>query len=214
MYLRKVLVEFLGFASSNVNPCLFFKASWHVCVGAHIDDPLATGPDAGLEHFFLGLSEYFVVKQGSPFGIKPQVYLGREYIRLAPSKLVERPTKGYIERMLEIAGMEKCKPIGTCGEKLDLRLESDLEYVGEQKHHVYRSVVGKGQFVVRPLCQTGFALKELSRRLHHPRKCDYENMKKYYERYEIWVKPMRENDSVGKILLLLGKNPRRDARQY
>ena len=41
-----------------------------------------------------------------------------------------------------------------------------------------------------------------------------ESMKKSYEKYEIWVEPMRENGSVSKILLLLGQNPRWDARQY
>ena len=32
-------------------------------------------------------------------------------------------------------------------------------------------------------------------------------MKKYYEKYEIWVEPTRENDSVSRILLFSEKIP-------
>ncbi len=92
---------------------------------------------------------------------------------------MEAPSEGYVEGIVEMAGLKYCRSVTTPGTKTRNLTDADEAPVTREEHRLYRQIVGKGQFMVDRRPETLFAIKELGRHMHQPRSIDMEAMKRY-----------------------------------
>ena len=177
-FLIGILAEKLDFVKSAAQPTLLWNKHSNVKCAVHVDDPLATGDMTTVKNFFTALEDWLTVRMGAAIGaIKPSVYLGCRYWRYG-STFVEGPMEHYMDGIVETAGLETGKPATTPGVKDRSKNAESSEYIGPDRHQIYRSVVGKVQFIVPRRPDLMYANKELGWQLHAPRECDWTAMKR------------------------------------
>ena len=81
-------------------------------------------------------------------------------------------------------GIEDAKPAVLPGRKLDRSSAGNMELLSDKGKEIYASCVGSGIYLSQDRADVKFAVKELARRLHAPRRCDFQNLK-VFARY--WV---------------------------
>ena len=157
----------MSFRCCEILPSLYMHDETRIRMAAHIDDPMAIGVLQDVYNMYNALGNYVSVRVGEQFGPKPSKYLGLLYQKFG-SKFIEKPATGYIKEMTKTIGVDKCKPADTPGIRRDMKNEKpeDNQYAGPENHTIFRSGVGKGQFIKQTFPQTAFATKELSKVLH------------------------------------------------
>ena len=88
-----------------------------------------------------------------------------------------RPNDKHVENILQKLGMENAKPGVLPGRKLDLNTPGNMEPLSPTEKETYASCVGSGIYLSQDRADVKFAVKELARRLHAPRRCDFQNLK-------------------------------------
>ena len=88
-------------------------------------------------------------------------FLGRQRTHRGDNLLVS-PLKHYIEELLQIYNLDKCKPATTIGNSLKPTVE-DEEPLSQEEHSKYRTAVGKLQRLVGIRPDLAYAPKDLAR---------------------------------------------------
>lgn len=184
-FVTQILILKMGFATFPEMPTLFHHGTNETSVVIHIDDPLASSPERHAKIFWSTLGKWLEVKHYESIGgvDMPSVYLGSRLYKDGKS-FVEKPRDGYADSMVDImenAGhkIRESRYISTPGEKLNLSKEGAEDPLPPDYHTMYRSIVGKGQFILPRRGDPSFALKELGRRLAAPRWADWEAAESY-----------------------------------
>jgi hypothetical protein len=94
-------------------------------------------------------------------------FLGRQLTHRGDNLLVS-PLKHYIEELLQIYNLDKCKPATTTGNSQLKPTVEDEEPLSQEEHSKYRTAVGKLQRLVGTRPDLVYATKELARGLHSP----------------------------------------------
>ena len=113
-YLTELLVSKCGFEVCTLLPTLLRSDSAQVVMAIHVDDPLASRASENHVHrVFDTLAGWIATKVGQPMGSDvPTTYLGGRYWRTADT-IIEAPSEGYMESMVEIAGVRNGKTVVT-----------------------------------------------------------------------------------------------------
>jgi hypothetical protein len=171
------LIVALGFTVCVAEPTIYHHIEKGIRVVVHTDDPLASGPtELVVNEFFDKLAEHVAIKGRYVLGPEPIVYLGSTLQRFG-STIVERSKPGYMEGILEAAGMTDCKPVNTSGVRPDLEQPGAEDLLGAEDHSLYRRLCGKIQYAVPRRPDVMYPLKELGRRLSSPREADMKCLK-------------------------------------
>ena len=113
LYLESILVG-MGFKVCPLEPILYFHPERGVRMLTHIDDPLIAAPDeASIKAVFDEIGQRVKVKEWHIVG-GPTPYLGGIFQK-GDDCYLERSKDGYLEGVLECAGMLDCKPVTTAG---------------------------------------------------------------------------------------------------
>ena len=104
------------------------------------------------------------------------IYLGSSLQRFG-DVIVEKSKPGYVESILDAAGMSGCRPVGTAGVRPDLTQPGAEQPLSSEEHSLYRRCCGKIQYAVPRRLDVMSPLKELGRRLSEPRAADMKCLK-------------------------------------
>ena len=178
-FLFEILSLKLDFMQSVACPTLLYNKNSEVRIVVHVDDPLATGKNRETDLLFENLGKYLTVRVSPAMNsITSTIYLGCRYWRQGDT-FVEAPAENYIKGIIEAAGVEDQQPVVSPGISESSKDEGEsLAYVGAERRHTYRKVVGKAQFILPRRPDVMFALKELGRRLQEPREKDWRAMQR------------------------------------
>ena len=177
--LFEILAQRLHFAQSVACPTLLYNKNSAVRIVVHVDDPLATGKNREADILFENLGKWLTVRVPPAMNnTTSTIYLGCRYWRQGDT-FVEAPAENYIKGIIEAAGVEDQRPVVSPGVSESNKDDGEsLAYVGAERHHTYRKVVGKAQFILPRRPDIMFALKELGRRLQEPREKDWRAMQR------------------------------------
>ena len=178
-FLFEILTLKLDFMQSVACPTLLYNKNSEVRIVVHVDDPLATGKNRETDLLFENLGKYLTVRVSPAMNsITSTIYLGCRYWRQGDT-FVEAPAENYIKGIIEAAGVEDQRPVVSPGISESSKDDGEsLAYVGAERHHTYRKVVGKARFILPRRPDIMFALKELGRRFQEPREKDWRAMQR------------------------------------
>lgn len=161
-YLTKVLVEQLGFVSTSPQPTLFVRSKGRLFVTIHVDDLMAVGPEAIIISFMSWIRKHFTVKFAEALGASPVAYVGARFWR-GHNGIVEDAAEGYIQGMIEDAGLRGAKSVTTPIVDRD-DMEDATPPLSPEAHRLYRRIVGKAQHLTRRP-KIAYAVNALTRQL-------------------------------------------------
>jgi hypothetical protein len=146
--LLESLIVDLGFAVCVTEPTIYHHIEKGVRVTVHTDDPPASGP-AGLivNEVFDKPAEHVAIKGRYALGPEPIVCLGSTLQRLGGT-IVELSKPGYMEGILEAAGMTDCRSVSTSGVRPDPEQPGAEDLVGAEDRSLCRRLCGKTQCAV------------------------------------------------------------------
>ena len=177
-HLASILVQDLQFNRSQLQPTVFYHPERQLRLVVHVDDPLCSGPRGEILQLYNQLGDKLAIRVGAPFNAQTDsVYLGARYRRVG-DVIIEHPAEGYMEGILDIVGMKECNRLTTPGIKESIKEDQEDPALDAARHHTYRSVVGKLQFIAPIRPDIHFALKELGRRLHQPTEASWRAMRR------------------------------------
>ena len=114
------------------------------------------------------------------------LYLGREKYTVDAS-VITKPNDKHIESVLKKLGIENAKPCVLPGRTLDLSTAGNMEFASEKDKETYALCVGSAIYLSQGRAYLKFAVKELARHSHAPRRCDFQNLK-LFARYLVGTK--------------------------
>ncbi|CAK0903384.1 unnamed protein product [Prorocentrum cordatum] len=175
--LLESIVVGIGVKVCKAEPTIYHHTEKGIRVVVHTDDPLASGPTRGvLDEFFDELAKHLAIKGRYVLGETPVIYLGSSLQRLG-DVIVEKSKPGYVESILDAAGMLGCRPVGTAGVRPDLTPPGAEQPLNSEEHSLYRRCCGKIQYAIPRRLGVMYPLKELGRRLSEPRAADMKCLK-------------------------------------
>ncbi|CAK0857324.1 unnamed protein product [Prorocentrum cordatum] len=177
-FLESIVVG-IGFKVCKAEPTIYHHTEKGIRVVVHTDDPLASGPTRGvLDEFFDELAKHLAIKGRCVLGETPVIYLGSSLQRFG-DVIVEKSKPGYVESILDAAGMLGCRPVGTAGVRPDLAPPGAEQPLNSEEHSLYRRCCGKIQCAIPRRLDVMYPLKELGRRLSEPRAADMKSLKHF-----------------------------------
>ena len=184
----------LGFERSKVQPTLFTQASG-VFLAIHVDDLLLVGSLGAAEAVLQQLGARFTMKVGGPLCENiPRTFVGARYLRFEGG-ILELPTPGYVEELLEKAGLSSARPVVTPAVSGDEKEEVNSPALDDQGHSWYRWLVGKLMFLVARRPDLAFATNRLTRKLQQPTEVDARRAKRVLRylkgtlEWALWLRP-------------------------
>ena len=171
------------FQRGKVDACVYRCKLSGVILIHHIDDFDVCGPAEAVKD----LLEVQLPKVGCKLKVgdlegvagepgTSSEYLGREKYTIDDC-VVTKPNDKHVQNILGKLGMEDAKPAVLPGRKLDLSSAGNMELLSDKEKETYASCVGSGIYLSQDRADVKFAVKELARRLHAPRRCDFQNLK-------------------------------------
>ena len=181
------------FTRGQVDACVYHCSVTGIVLVHHIDDFDVCGPaECVRELLEVQLPKFGCkLKVGDFEGLEDDIgtsseYLGREKYTVDAS-VITKPNDKHIENILKKLGMENAKSCVLPGRKLDLSTAGNMEFVSEKDKETYASCVGSAIYLSQDRADLKFAVKELARHLHAPRRCDFQNLK-LFARYLVGTK--------------------------
>ena len=172
-----------NFQRGKIDACVYCCKRSGVILIHHIDDFDVCGPAEAVKDLLeVQLPKFGCkLKVGELEGVEGEAgtsseYLGREKYTV-DGCVVTRPNDKHVENILQKLGMENAKPGVLPGRKLDLSTPGNMEPLSPKEKETYASCVGSGIYLSQDRADVKFAVKELARRLHAPRRCDFQNLK-------------------------------------
>ena len=172
-----------NFQRGKIDACVYCCKRSGVILIHHIDDFDVCGPAEAVKDLLeVQLPKFGCkLKVGELEGVEGEAgtsseYLGREKYTV-DGCVVTRPNDKHVENILQKLGMENAKPGVLPGRKLDLNTPGNMEPLSPKEKETYASCVGSGIYLSQDRADVKFAVKELARRLHAPRRCDFQNLK-------------------------------------
>lgn len=159
----------------------------------HIDDFDVCGPAEAVKNLLENQLPKFgcKLKVGELEGMEGESgtlseYLGREKYTIDDC-VVTKPNDKHVQNILGKLGMEDANPGVLPGRKLDLTSAGSMEPLSAAEKDIYASCVGSSIYLSQDRADLKFSVKELARRLHAPRRCDFQNLK-VFARYLVGTK--------------------------
>jgi hypothetical protein len=168
----------IGLSPLKSEPCIFKDEKSKVILVVHVDDLLATSESSELATCLKGLQDHMLLKLDKPFDEDGGCFLGLKKIRTADS-LASFPSQKLLDEIFGSLGLdEKAVPVSTPGSKHWPQEPLDDEYVGEERHRLYRNLVGKLQWSCSERPDVKYCVKELARSLAKPTYLDMRKAKR------------------------------------
>ena len=178
------------FQRGRIDACVYHCKISGVILIHHIDDFDVCGPEEAVNNLLKNQFPKFgcKLKVGELEGVEGESgtsseYLGREKYTIDPC-VVTKPNDKHVQNILGKLGMEDANARVLPGRKLDL---TSADLLSESEKEIYASCVGASIYLSQDRAYLKFAVKELARRLHAPRRCDFQNLK-MFARYVIGTK--------------------------
>jgi histone deacetylase 1/2 len=171
------ILEDMGFLRVRVQPTAFWNPANNVRIIVHVDDPLLVGERQHVVEVISRLGESLTIKKVQEIDTQGVIYLGAHISRQGDA-FYERPPDGYIEGIANMMGLRHAKAVDAPGVKRHFPKNTEEESIDADRHHTYRAVVGKIQFIAPRRPDVLYALKELARRLAGPTEEDYIALKR------------------------------------
>ena len=124
----------------------------------------------------------------------PRTFVGARYLRFEGG-ILELPMPGYVEELLEKAGLSCARPVVTPAAPGDEKEEVDSPALDDQGHSWYRWLVGKLMFLVARRPDLAFATSRLTRKLQQPTEVDAKRAKRVLRylkgtlEWALWLRP-------------------------
>lgn len=181
------------FQRGRIDACVYHcKLSGCILIH-HIDDFDVCGPAAAVKDLLeIQLPKFGCkLKVGELEGVEggpgtSSEYLGREKYTVDDC-IVTKPNEKHVQNILAKLGMEDANAGALPGRKLDLTSQGSMEPLSTEEKEIYASCVGSSIYLSQDRADLKYAVKELARRLHSPRRCDYQNLK-VFARYLVGTK--------------------------
>jgi hypothetical protein len=168
----------IGLSPLVSDPCVFRNEKCTVVLVVHVDDLMVTGEKDELATTLKGLQDQMLVKLDDPIGEEGGCFLGLKLVR-SQNSLAAFPSEKLISEICESLGLdEKAIAVSTPGCKHWPQEPQDDEYVGEERHRLYRNLVGKLQWLCSERLEIKFCVKELARSLTRPTYLDMRKAKR------------------------------------
>ena len=178
-----------------MQPTLFTQVASGVLLAIHVDHLLLVGPLGAAEAVLQQLGARFTMKvAGTLCENIPRTFVGARYLHFEGG-ILELPTPGYVEELLEKAGLSSARPVVTPAAPGDEKEEVDSPALDDQGHSWYRWLVRKFMFLVARRPDPAFATNRLTRKLQQPTEVDAKRAKRVLRylkgtlEWALWLRP-------------------------
>ena len=182
------LVDKLGFVRGVADTSSFTHHERQLMLCVHVDDPIASGPKAQLAWMWKELGKYVLIRVEGEVNFETATkFLGRNYWRIIDGRrrgVAVAPTTEYYQSIADVYGynLETTKgsviPMSETSSVVPGRADADVKPLDKHAHHLYRSAIGKIQFIAAERPDVQYTLKVLAHKLHAPTVQDETNLKK------------------------------------
>ena len=168
-HITEILTEKMNFRQSTTDACLFINDEKKLYLLLYVDDLLLLVKDhKDKDWFFNELGSHVLLKHTGHLKEGTSLkFLGRQLTHRGDNMLVS-PLSQYIEELLSMYNLDKCRPATTTGNSQLKPTVEDEEPLSTEEHSKYRTAVGKLQWLVGIRPDLAYATKELARGLHAP----------------------------------------------
>ncbi len=185
-FLSEVLTTKMHLRRTKAEPTLYFAEKDNLRLVCHVDDPMACGSAGQLDRLWKEMSQWVLIRVGGVFSeTAPVKYLGREYLRVETDGRrgfkVKHPKK-YLDSCTDVLGVTGCKALTCPGDNTVAveagRVGRELTPASRHEHSLFRSGVGKLQFILEERTDLAYPVKRLSQKLAAPMLADMDKLKK------------------------------------
>ena len=168
-HITEVLTGKLDFRRTKADCCLYCNDKRGILLLLYVDDLLVlTRTEEEADWFYKALSkEVLLKKTGTLEASKTVKFLGRKITHRGDNVLLQ-PLDNYTYELLRLYNLENCRSLNTTGTNANKPTVEDEEPLNPQEHALYRTAVGKLQWLVPLRPDLAFATKELARGLASP----------------------------------------------
>jgi len=184
-YFSEVVVHKLGFEQSELDPSLYTHPTRDLHLTAHVDDPLAAGSHQDLQWMWTTLEEHMLLRINPILGEDWQQFLGREYRRVETASHVGlecRTPKDYLQSIFDLCEFNSqskgCAVPGADSAPTPGHVHEEITPLNKAEHSLFRSLVGKYQYMLEERCDLAYSVKRLSHKLATPTVADLVAAKK------------------------------------
>ena len=180
-HFEKTMLE-LGFERLESEPgCFVKKEVTHkdtFIVVVHVDDLLSVGKRKHLDNFFVQLEKTLKLKRIEFIENGKSVLFLGDCITKFKDKTTQKSKDTYVDNMLTMLGMERCKPTNRPMVRKESVANDDQEMLEGSEAETYRSVVGILMYFKRHRFDLHYAAKSLAMASSSPTKGHMRRLKR------------------------------------
>lgn len=172
-FFNDVLISDMEFEGDDALPNFYKQEEKELAMDVHQGDWYATGPDASLEWLDVEVKKKVMTKTSKILGVGDHyAHLKQGSFRTNEGMYIYGNEK-YSKKILERLGMENCNPKPTPNTTVVDPSDERGGFLEGSRKEDYAHCVGVARFMVNNRGDTGFAVRELSKRLRNPTEADW-----------------------------------------